>query len=370
MKTTKKIKNENIVKNNVVFQYINGSTCSWRNVLLFVRDLIFYEENIKKIKYSSPIYIICDTNAANIDKYMKNIENHLQINKVNTILINRQDAKLKIIQIPKILIKTTYDVYMFLFKKFFFSKKDFIYYLFLNFINKNQQILSSKFSNSRTIVFYEKSLLSMILYVFASKYEVIQHGVPTHTYWPSLAQKYYIWGGVFKKTFSDSCKAEIKILGYPGTIITTQSVKKYDILFFSQIGSSPTLVNDCILVREYINFLSNKYKVLVKLHTNELKNRHSFSSKVTIANQHSDIDKLIDMSHSVCSYYSTALLIAANKEAKVFRIIPDHSNTSDPLLFIGDIIPKIMISNKNANPLKISKNVGPLFERLNCEVIF
>jgi len=362
--------NEEIIKKNILFQYSTESNCSLRNVLIFVRDLLFYEENFKKLTFPSNNYIISDTRTANIDEYIKNIEMFLNQKKYKALLIDRQEAKTKIIKIKK---NITIIIYLakFIFQSIRLTNKELIYYIFKYFLFKNEKLLFKNFGNSRVIVFYEKSLLSMILYESSEKFEVIQHGVPTHTYWPSLAQKYYIWGEIFKKFIPDSFIGEIKILGYPGKINNCAlSKKKYDILFFSQIGSSLILKQNCDMVREYINFLSNKYRIIVKLHPREINNYNLYSNKITIANQNANIDELIDISHTVCSYYSTALLIAANKNSRVFRILPDDTNNLDPLIFLNNLIPKILISNRDTNPTSIAKNIGPLFEKINCNVLF
>jgi hypothetical protein len=223
----------------------------------------------------------------------------------------------------------------------------------------NNNIYFNIFNHRRCIVFYEKSILSMIGYLYGKRFEVIQHGNPTATYWPSVANIYYSWSTGYKEQIKKNYSGEVRICGYPGTISLPAQFKaaKFDILFLSQYGSSPELIDECYQVKQYINELSARgFRIVVKLHPRECQDNLVFASGVVIAGKMESLEDLFCISTSVCSYYSTALLLAARSECPVFRVAVGSKIIEDDFPFLSEI-PVINTADTQVNPLTIAKKI-------------
>jgi hypothetical protein len=363
-----------LVIKNIAYQYLDNQklSSSYKQLIIFLRDLFFIKSQLEKIEINKKIIILTDTNAADIVGYIENICTKSK-DTIHPIVIKKtkkMDIGLLtncllwiIIEFVKIITSTPK-----LFINYRRAPLPLLEKVFLKYLAKNFIKYTLLFNQRRCIVFYEKSILSMIVYLYADRFEVIQHGNPTDTYWPSLADIYYAWNQNFRKLILTKFDGEIRISGYPGKIKHPKQEKEkfFDILFLSQYGSSQELIEECRQIKQYINYLSTRgLRILVKLHPRERANDLQFAPGIVIANPTDKIEDLFSISSSVCSYYSTALLLAIYSKCAVFRISLDARLIQKDFPFLSDI-PEICITEKLKNPVEIAKKININVNELDC----
>lgn len=363
----------NLIINNIAYQYLGEAKdqSSYKLLLVFLRDLFIIERLLKKCDVKKNIIVMTDTDAAGITEYIKKISLHTQL-KTDTIIIKKRKIK-DINALIDIIFWTIRQLGIKPVLKFKFtlqfrkSPLKLINLITLDYLTKNNFLFEKIFNGRRCIVFYEKSILSMIGYLYSSRFEVIQHGNPTETYWPSLAQIYYVWSPSYRKLITEKCNSQVRICGYPGDIEQKVQFKeaKFDILFLSQYGSSPELINECRQVKQYINSLAARnLKIIVKPHPREKEYDLQFSPGITIAGPKDKMEDLFSICTSVCSYYSTGLLLAAHHNCAVFRITLDARSLIMDFPFLNDI-PPISATDTQTNPLTIAKKIKTDIQEFN-----
>ncbi len=188
-------------------------------------------------------------------------------------------------------------------------------------------------SSIRFIVFYEKSLLSMSVYWITDVFEVYQHGVPTWTYFPSLADIYHIWSEDFRQLFEFNYKGDLKVSGYIDCPYDFNVTGNWNLVFLSQLGSNDELKRQIFKVKQKVLEYSKDFKILVKLHPSETLSDWEILGDCTnleFVKGNCRIVKSSESSLIFFSYYSTALIESLFLGFRVFRLIPFGSEVSDP----------------------------------------
>lgn len=219
-----------------------------------------------------------------------------------------------------------------------------------------------KFDNLRTLVFYEKSLLSMSVYVISRKFEVLQHGVPTSTYFPSLAEVYHIWSTDYLEHFRKRTKSDLKI---SGRLISNLEIVSgsWDLVFLSQIGSSSDLKQLLDRVKLFIISLSKDYSILVRLHPSEnVDSWHALGdcSRMTFRSGNYVVENCDHAEPIYCSLYSTALIDMIYLGKRAFRFAVDDFLNEDNFVMTSKLIPKYCIGRDNLESFLLSLSFSRL----------
>jgi hypothetical protein len=327
---------EKTLLDNVVYKYSDKGF--YGRVLLglvFLKDIYLLRRQLNTISQKFEVIVAYDTHAANIPSFAKNIRSALggqaQVFGIEPLPFKHVAWSLNFF----------YFLLMQLFSYMIYNKsgagfKDFV---FCNMVNSSDQCVKDVLSSKTVIVFYEKSILSMYLKVYARRFVVMQHGIPTSTYFPSLADCYLVWNEYFKSYIADSFDGEILVVGYPGTLAAIKNgPKKYDLLFLSQRGSSSEVMRKCSAVKAKINFLSDLgVKILVKLHPSEKVSDFKYNERVDIYLGNT-IEEAASLCLGACSYYSTALYLLGAVGFPVFRLpASSGENVTDVLAQIPEL---------------------------------
>jgi hypothetical protein len=308
-------RNEEIIWFNVLYQYSNQKRMGFRNFIIFIRDLLMTYVIIKRTHFIKSKIIVNDTKAANINDQinfiLKNSDGSIEL-----LNINYSSNELRLLRIVStttaVFIATAHNVLSYLNivdGRYVIAKR-----IAMAFI-KRLRVLKSCLQPKKTICFYEKSLLNMIMYCLTDSFIVIQHGLPTHTYWPSLAEVYLTWGDKFTNYMSDK-QPNIKFTTVGCTLpisLPTSNVVEFDLLFLSQVGSRDTLKSEVIQTKKFVaKMQSSGASILVRLHPSEVKTKQS--------NNDSTLSHDIARCEVVTSCYSTALLMAGSMGKRVCSI--------------------------------------------------
>jgi hypothetical protein len=364
---------------NSIYSYQNNNYMSLRSAFAYLKDIEYTDLRVIKKSKTSNIIIISDTDAAKIHDYAKFIHKSLGKNNSSLLLYVKHRDEYKNI---KILSRIIITILCYLYENLLRPKSNekLCEFGFHQLIYKAIHSSEILFENRRVITFYEKSILNSVASIFAESFEVVQHGVPTQTYWPSLADKYYSWGLPYQEEIARFFGGELRLLGYPGKVLTSISnttndtcpnpvdKKRYDVLFLSQIGSTQALADANLEISEYVSELSFQYKVIIKLHPRQKDARLFKNSAVVIAHKGERLEDLVAMSACVCSFNSTALLEAARLGARVLRVRPVKSLDFNP--FPASLkIPEIGCDQSAINPVSEARKVDPEFSKFNGDVL-
>lgn len=195
------------------------------------------------------------------------------------------------------------------------------------------------FTNTRFLVFYEKSFLSMVVREIAPMFEVVQHGNITPTYFPSIADRFFFWNDAYMDKFKCNILGESVVGGYPTFHYPNVSVAHldFDVIYFSQVGSSVEYRKVLLRIKNWIKELSNLKKVAVVLHPSEnVRSWKKNSSKITLFTERFDY-RTIRNDTLCCSFYSTVLIELFFLKKRVFRLNLKQLPFADP--FPSEIFP-------------------------------
>ncbi len=366
-----------LVIQNIAYQYLDEqrTQSTYKQLAVLMRDLFSIERHLAQFAVEKDIIVMTDTDAAGIRDYIMTIRNCSRL-PIATLIVDKRQSMciMTLLTLSLWIIRQVGSIALFNWKLWVDYRKSplpLVQVLLSRYFSRNECLSSAIFGGRRCIVFYEKSILSMMGYLYSGRFEVMQHGNPTETYWPSLAEVYYAWSVGYRDLIAAKCAGQIRISGYPGQAESAVKFKvaKFDILFLSQYGSSQELIDECRQVKQYINHLSARgLRIVVKPHPRESADDLQFAPGIAIAEPNDKMEDLFSICTSVCSYYSTALLLAAHRKCAVFRITLGARSVVKDFPFLKSI-PAISATDTQTNPLTIAKRITTDIQEFDCHVL-
>lgn len=313
------LRNKSVVWDNVFYQYKVDNKLYWRSFLRLLRDLTLILINFIINTPKSEKVIFNDTRAANIPQYINFIQKKTyKPIDIMQVFYDDYNKKYKgiIIYFGLSLLFILFLISLPLHRN---DKCRFAFFIFCLIINVSKFRLRRK-RLKISICFYEKSLISMLAYAISEKFIVIQHGMPSATYWPSIADLYFTWGPKFTEMLNQEQGKKFKTLGAPFNLFVNRLTRieneKYNVLFLSQMGSSEDLKNEVERAKKILR-RSSSYgiSILWRCHPNEAA---PFNLPANIhVSKEMDLDMDLRKAELIVSTYSTSLLLAANAGYKV-----------------------------------------------------
>jgi hypothetical protein len=294
-----------------------------------LKDLYLLDVSLNNLSTRGKYVIGFDTHAANIPYFAGELKNRLGdealVIEIGEKRLNRVIFEFSFIFFSlKMILRNVFKVQAY---------RGFCTCIFYDFLHLTQNSHRIKLKNTHAIVFYEKSILSMYLKLSAKNFIVIQHGMPSETYFPSVADRYIVWNRYFKESVSKHFEGEVIVGGYLGDNTPILNSKyKFDILFVSQRGSNDELRKKCIVVKEKINKLARSgKKILVKLHPSESEADFQYHESIEIYCGDS-LEDAAALCNVACSFYSTALYLLGMRGIPIYRINAEPGDLGNSFL--------------------------------------